>query len=222
MSLAELSVHSLLPGAWLDQAQTALDALSELTTVDQVAEHFGNARRLARTVLGSPASGGHATKPAVRTLGQLLHHRLGPAVAAEALSWAAAVADVADSTTIEELLRTAGDSYVALRPIVLADRPPMIGYLHRQRTPSARRAALLDVRHTITTTRATDWITSSTRVDDSRTSRSAGVRGTTPSTMSARATVACSWAADCCRAVNAGGQINTRGTTYRAVGCAPD
>lgn len=145
MSLTELSAHSLLPGAWVDHAQAALDSLSELTTIDEVAEHFGSARQLVLAVLGSPAAGGHATKPVVRAVGQLLHHQLSPAVAAEALSWAAAVADAVDTTTIEALLRTAADSAVALRPIRLADRHLLADCVSQQRTPTARRAALLDI-----------------------------------------------------------------------------
>ncbi len=97
--------EAIRPGSWLPQARTAVAALAECTTLAEVSEHFGSARHLAEIVLGFPINGGHATKPMVRLLGELLHHPLGPAVAAEALAFAAEVQHLVPTTTIEALLR---------------------------------------------------------------------------------------------------------------------
>ena len=139
MSLTDVPVRSLLPGYWVDRAQHVLDVMSELRAPDEVAERFGTARAVGEAVLGLPVTGGHCTKPVVRALGRLLHHRLGPAVAAEALSWAAAVADVVDSTTIEALLTMAAGADVTLRPLQLNDRFWLVERLDRHRAPAARR-----------------------------------------------------------------------------------
>ena len=86
------------PHGWVPQAQSALDELSAVRTLAEAEARFGSARRLSELVLGFPVSGGHATRRVIRAVGQLLRHPLGPAIAAEALSWAASIADAVDAS----------------------------------------------------------------------------------------------------------------------------
>jgi hypothetical protein len=116
------------PGGWESRAQAALDQLSTASTTQEVEGLFGTARHLTDQVLGFPVAGGHATRRAVRGVGRLVRHKLGPAVAAEALTWSASVADVIDSSTIEAFLEVAYEASGTYRPwrldgrSMLADR----------------------------------------------------------------------------------------------------
>jgi len=132
------------PGGWVRQAQAVLDDLGEMSTLDEVAGRFGTARQLSEMVLGFPVAGGHATKRVVRSVGRLLHHHLGPAVAAETLSWAASAAEVVDTAAIEGLLESAENAPVACRPLRLEDRWELQERLVRIESMAARRRALLE------------------------------------------------------------------------------
>ena len=92
-----------LPGTWVKPAQEALDTLSTMATIEKVADEFGAARAIAVAVLGAPAAGGSATRPTIWATGHLLTHRLGPALAAEALSWAASVEPAYPLVTVRVL-----------------------------------------------------------------------------------------------------------------------
>jgi hypothetical protein len=134
----------LEPGGWVRLAQAVLDDLGEMSTLDEVAGQFGTARQLSEMVLGFPVAGGHATKRVVRSVGRLLHHHLGPAVAAETLSWAASAAGVVDTAAIEGLLESAESAPVACRPLRLEDRWVLQERLVRIGSMAARRRALLE------------------------------------------------------------------------------
>ena len=114
-----------------------------MCSITEVETGFGSARTLTESVLGYPVAGGHATKRAVRSVGLLLHHRLGPAVTAEVLSWAASVVDVVDTATIEVLIESAIDAPGAWRPLRLAHRNMLTDPLERISHRPARRRALL-------------------------------------------------------------------------------
>lgn len=131
-----------LPGIWVQRAQDALDALSAMATIEEVAEGFGTARALVEAVLGSPVAGGVGTRRVVRATGALLTHRLSPALAAEALSWAASVAEMVSTTAIEEFLEAAADSEFACQPRRLDDRYLLNEHLGQCRTDAARRSEL--------------------------------------------------------------------------------
>lgn len=133
----------LEPGGWVRQAQAVLDDLGEMSTLDEVASQFGTARKLSEMVLGFPVAGGHATKRVVRSVGRLLHHHLGPAVATETLSWAASAAGVVDTAAIEGLLESAESAPVACRPLRLEDRWGLQEHLVRIDSMAARRRTLL-------------------------------------------------------------------------------
>lgn len=92
------------PGGWLEVAREAIQRLGRCHTVDEVADEFGSARSLAQLLFGYPINGGHATRPMVREIGRLLHHRLGPAVATEALAVAAEVQHLIDTNTLLAIL----------------------------------------------------------------------------------------------------------------------
>jgi len=130
------------PGAWIIGAQAALDSLSEMTTLDEVTQTFGTARALVEAILGTPVAGGAGTRRSIRATGVLLTHRLGPALAAEALSWAASVIDVVSASTIEAFLETAADSEVTRRPVRLADRHLLAHNISHSTSESVRRLAL--------------------------------------------------------------------------------
>lgn len=131
-----------LPGTWVKPAQEALDTLSTMATIEKVADEFGAARAIAVAVLGAPAAGGSATRPTIWATGHLLTHRLGPALAAEALSWAASVAELVSASAIEEFLTAATESEIVCRPLRLDDRHVLHGHLERCRTDSERRDGL--------------------------------------------------------------------------------
>lgn len=137
--------ETLLPGAWIQRAQKALDELSTMATVAQVEQRFGSVRALTETVLGYPVAGGHATRRAIRATGRALSHRLGPAVGAEALSWAASVIGIVDTSSIEELLESAAAAPAACRPLRLEDRHVLHQHLERFEHRPARRRALLSL-----------------------------------------------------------------------------
>lgn len=132
-----------VPGMWAIRAQDALDALSTMVTAEEVTERFGSARALTEAVLGAPLAGGAATRRAVRATGRLLTHRLGPSLAADALSWAATYSSVLSPSTIELFLESAGGSEVVHRALRLEDRHPLVEELSRCRSESARRRMLL-------------------------------------------------------------------------------
>jgi hypothetical protein len=136
-------IHPPTPGAWVDQAQHAIDALSQMRTGAHVLDTFASTRRLAEIVLGFPVAGGHATRRAIRGLGLSLRNRLGPALAAEVLSWAASVANVVDTTAIELLLESAAGSMLTCRPRSLADRWELQDHLTAFDHMPARRRELL-------------------------------------------------------------------------------
>lgn len=135
----------LLPGGWVTQAQSALDDLAAMRTLDEVEARFGSARNLCETVLGFPISGGHATRRAIRATGLLLRHRLGPALAAEALSWAASVSTLVDAATVETLLEAASTAEATYLPLRLDERHLLEAHLGRVRLPAQRRRRALDL-----------------------------------------------------------------------------
>jgi len=104
------------PDGWVPQAQAALDELAATRTMLEVEDQFGSARRLTELVLGFPVSGGHATRRAIRAVGRLLCHRLGPSVAAEALTWAGSLPRAVGTSTIETFLEFAEAAPGAYRP----------------------------------------------------------------------------------------------------------
>jgi hypothetical protein len=114
--MVRLDPSLLRPGSWVARAQTALDCLSALTTLDEVVAEFGSARNLAVEVLGRPEFGGHATKPAIKALAYLLQHPIGPAVAAETLAVLASVADAVDTATVIEVLCRARGKLATCKP----------------------------------------------------------------------------------------------------------
>lgn len=134
--------HAPLPGTWVLNAQAALDDLARLGTFDEVAANYPNPRVICEAILGYPVAGGSATKRAIRAVGVLLRHPIGPAVAVEALSWAASVSEVLDSTSIETFLEQADDATVALRPLHLDERHDMVAALSGLKTPRQRRETL--------------------------------------------------------------------------------
>lgn len=143
VTMRDLIDSTLAPGGWVRHAQDVLDDLGEMSTLDEVARRFGTARQLCEEVLGFPVAGGHATKRVVRAVGRLLHHRLGPAVAAEALSWAASATEVVDTAAVEVLLESAESTPVACRPLRLEDRWELQQCLARIGPMAGRRRVLL-------------------------------------------------------------------------------
>ena len=133
------------PGGWILNAQQALDDLATPSTLSEVEDHFGTARRVTESVLGYPVSGGHATRRAIRAVGRLLTHRLGPALCAEALTWAASVARTVETSTLETLLELAGDAQGAYRPWRLEYPPPALEAIATLPRAASRRQALLDL-----------------------------------------------------------------------------
>lgn len=92
-------------GGWLFHSRTGVAQLARCATLDDVRTRFGSARTLTEQLLGFPLNGGHATKPMVRLIGELLHHRLGPAVAAEALAFVVEIQRMVSTDVIERILR---------------------------------------------------------------------------------------------------------------------
>lgn len=131
-----------LPGTWVRRAQDSLDALAAMVTIEEVADEFGTARTLAEAILGAPIAGGVATRRTIRATGRLLTHRLGPALAAEALSWAASVTEQVSTAAIEEFLEAAAGCEIVRRPLQLDDRHVLNEHLERCRTDPQRRAEL--------------------------------------------------------------------------------
>jgi hypothetical protein len=133
------------PGGWILNAQQALDDLSTASTLSEVEDRFGTARRVTESVLGYPVSGGHATRRAIRAVGRLLTHPLGPALCAEALAWAASVARTVETSTLETLLELAGDALGAYRPWRLEYPPAALDAIATLPSAASRRQALLDL-----------------------------------------------------------------------------
>jgi hypothetical protein len=119
--MSDLTLISPGPHGWIRGAQAALDDLSTAGDVADVEVRFGTARHLTERVLGFPVSGGHATRRTIRAVGRLLRHRLGPAVAAEALTWSASVAGSLDTSAIEVFLELAAEAPGTYRPWPLGD-----------------------------------------------------------------------------------------------------
>lgn len=132
----------VVPGGWVTTAQTVLDDLAEMTTFEQVAARYTHPREIAVAVLGHPVAGGTATRRVIRALGRLLQHRLGPALAVEALSWAASVAEAVDPATIEQFLETAATSDTTFASLRLDDRLGLVTDLDDLGTERARRDRL--------------------------------------------------------------------------------
>ena len=145
--LTDLSPDLLRPGSWTLVVQDALDTCARATTPADIVRDFGSARGLTEAMLGYPVSGGFATKPAIRAVGRLVTHRLGPALAAEALSWAACAAEVVDRTTIEAFLAMAADAPATYLPLRIADRSDLHGLLDTERTSKGRRELLFATWH---------------------------------------------------------------------------
>ena len=143
--LGRIDPRRLHPGAWRVVAQEALDDLAAAVTVDDAVDRVGTARAVTVAVLGSPAAGGHATRAAIRATGRLVTHRLGPALAAEALSWAAEFADLVDVATTEALLLHAADATATYRPLPVDGSAPLRTVLAGLPTGAKRRRMLLDV-----------------------------------------------------------------------------
>ena len=141
--MLDLSSISLYPGSWVTNAQAALDRLAECATLDDVTAEFGSARDIAIATLGYPINGGHATKPVIRAFGQLLHHRLGPAVACEALALATTVGDLIDSHTVELLLEQASTARTANAPLRISEAEIFRELLVGQPTIRHRRELVL-------------------------------------------------------------------------------
>jgi hypothetical protein len=116
-----------------------------LATLDDVVDEFGSARTLAVEVLGLPEFGGHATKPVVRALGELLHHPLGPAVAAETLAVLASAADVVDTSMVLATLDRALRKEFACRPRRLELRHQVAELVGSARTRTERIDVLCDL-----------------------------------------------------------------------------
>ena len=116
ITTSQLTVITPGPDGWVPQAQAVLDELAAARTLSEVEDQFGLARRLTELVLGYPVSGGHATRRAIRAVGRLLCHRLGPSVAAEALTWAGSLPGEVGTTTIETLLEFVEEAPGAYRP----------------------------------------------------------------------------------------------------------
>ena len=133
------------PGGWILGAQRTLDDLATASTLSEVEERFGTARRVTESVLGYPVSGGHATRRAIRAVGRLLTHRLGPALCVEALSWAASVAGTVETSTLEILLELAGDALGAYRPWRLEYPPAALEAVAALPSAASRRQGLLDL-----------------------------------------------------------------------------
>ena len=102
-----------VPGGWLFHSRIGVAQLARCATLDDVRSRFGSARTLTEQLLGFPLNGGHATEPMVQLVGELLHHRLGPAVAAEALALLVEIQQMVPTNTIERILRRYLDVSVA-------------------------------------------------------------------------------------------------------------
>ena len=133
------------PGGWILKAQQALDDLATASTLSEVEDRLRTARRVTESVLGYPVSGGHATRRAIRAVGRLLTHRLGPALCAEALTWAASAARTVETSTLETLLELAGDAQGAYRPWRLEYPPAALEAVATLPSAASRRQALLNL-----------------------------------------------------------------------------
>jgi len=136
---------SFRPGAWVATAQRTLDELAAMSTIDEVEHRFGTARNLAEAILGFPVSGGSASRKTVRAVGHLLQHHLGPALATEALSWAASITGAVDLSTVELFLEQAARATATHRPRRLEDRHELQAWLRSIPRPAPRRRALFDL-----------------------------------------------------------------------------
>jgi hypothetical protein len=139
-----LSADQIIPGSWVERCQNALDRLAMCSNTDDVIEAFGSARTLTEEVLGFPLSGGAATRRAIRLVGVLVSHRLGPALAAEALSWAACTSKLLDPSTTERFLEDVAHAGSTYRPLEIADRLAICDQL-TGRPPAKRLATLLEM-----------------------------------------------------------------------------
>lgn len=110
--------------------------------MSEVEARFGTARRVTEQILGFPLSGGHATRRAVRSVGRLLTHRLGPALAAEALTWSATLGPAVETSTIEDFLEVAVHARGAHRPWRLDHAPAALEAVARIPRPARQRRTL--------------------------------------------------------------------------------
>lgn len=141
------ALASIAPGpyGWVPAAQLALDELATTSTASDVTTRFGTARRVTEAILGYPVSGGHATRRAIRATGQLLMHRVGPALAVEALTWAAELASSIETSAIEAFLELAGSSVGAYRPWPLGCGPLAFESIREMASPATRKQALFEL-----------------------------------------------------------------------------
>jgi hypothetical protein len=130
------------PDGWVPRAQSALDELSATCTVSEVEARFGTARRVTEQILGFPLSGGHATRRTVRAVGRLLTHRLGPALAAEVLTWSATLGPAVETSTIEDFLEGAVHARGTHRPWRLDHAPAALEAVARIPRPARQRRTL--------------------------------------------------------------------------------
>jgi hypothetical protein len=138
------TITTFRPGDWVHEAQAALDELGRMASVDEVVATFETARSVTERILGFPVGGGHASGRAVRAVDVLLHHRLAPALVAEALTFAAVVADHVETTTIETLLETAVHAELTWRPVRIADHHPLLDQLSIAHSEDERQRIVLD------------------------------------------------------------------------------
>lgn len=131
-----------IPGAWVDRARVVLDQLAAMVSADQVIAEFGSLATVVYETLGHVNSGGAGTKAAVRATGRLFQHRLGPALATEALSWAASVSQHLDPASIATFLESGASAEVVYRPIHLDHRDDLVTCFERQNTEKGKLAAL--------------------------------------------------------------------------------
>lgn len=131
-------------GGWLFHSRTGVGQLARCATLDDVRSRFGSARTLTEQLLGFPLNGGHATKPMVRLVGELLHHRLGPAVAAEALAFVVEIQRMVPTATIERILRRYLDVSMAVGLPTETELSELVARLDATRGP-ARAAVAVDL-----------------------------------------------------------------------------
>ncbi len=142
--MSELTTISPGPYGWIRDAKAALDDLSALRDLASVEVRFATARHLTERILGFPVSGGYATRRAIRAVGRLLRHRLGPALATEALTWSASLAGTVDASIIESFLELAVESPGTYRPWRLGD-PILLEAIQRAAKPSSRQHPVCDL-----------------------------------------------------------------------------
>lgn len=141
--MTHITDYPPIPGIWVRRAQDALDVLSTARTVGDVVATLSSARTITEEILGTPASGGAATRRSIRAVGGLVRHRLGPALAAEGLSWAASASGRVSSSTVEAFLEHIQDAPWVHQPLRLVDRYRLHAHLELCRSERERRRTLV-------------------------------------------------------------------------------